>query len=171
MMCGLHHCPAPERHHNFRNLYSHPGRLVHRPFQFSGYIFQQLADGQVLGAMLFTFPACHALAGSGTFAPQSCCEQILDFRMASLGGSAVIAGKHAGDIHPRRARLTVPTAGASHPHRTLQVIPQCFHKSVLFRRHTAGMCFLCLGSIVPDHFQAVHTGQHHRNPRLIPQPA
>lgn len=62
--------------------------------------FPQLADGQVLGAMLFTFPACHALAGSGTFAPQSCCEQILDFRMASLGGSAVIAGKHTGDIPP-----------------------------------------------------------------------
>lgn len=97
MMCGL---LRPGTSPQFQNLYSHPGCLVHRPFQFSGCTFQQLADGQVLGAMLFTFPACHALAGSGTFAPQSCCEQILDFRMASLGGSAVIAGKHTGDIPP-----------------------------------------------------------------------
>ena len=125
----------------------------------------------MLGAVLLAFAAAHALAGAGPLAPQAGGAQILAFGVAALGGGAVVAGEHARNIHPGRAGLAVAAAGAAHPHGGLQVRPQPLHKGVLLFGHAAGPGRVGLGGVVPHHLQAVHAGQHHRHPRLVPQPA
>ena len=80
-------------------------RLGSPTLKILGHILEKLGDRQILRALLFTFPALHALRGHAGFpglsqSPES--EQIhdpLDLFVAENVG-AVMNFKARGDIHP-----------------------------------------------------------------------
>ena len=78
---------------------------------------QLLADGQVLGAVLFAFAAADAVGGRGGIFPEQSADHIVhEAPEFALLVPPVIGGEGAGDVHILRAGHAVAAAGAAHLH-------------------------------------------------------
>ena len=90
---------------------------VEGTLQFLPGLAQLLADGEVLGAVLFAFAAADAVGGRrGIFPEQGADHIVHEAPEFALLVPPVIGGEGAGDVHIFRAGHAVAAAGAAHLH-------------------------------------------------------